>query len=57
VVVQFIPMSDSTRVTVTAGVGATRGPGIDSEALATVLTLMSDITRPPGAAADPAKQP
>lgn len=55
VIVQFSPVSDSTRVTVTAGVGGTRGAGIDSEALATVLTLMSDITRPPGAAADPAK--
>jgi len=52
VIVALDPMGDSTRVTVTAGVGGTRGPGIDSEALATVLTLMSDITRPPGAMAD-----
>lgn len=52
VIVALDPMGDSTRVTVTAGVGTTRGPGIDSEALATVLTLMQDITRPPGATAD-----
>ena len=52
VIVALDPMGDSTRVTVTAGVGTTRGPGIDSEALATVLTLMSDITRPAGATAD-----
>jgi hypothetical protein len=57
VIVALDPMGDSTRVTVTAGVGATRGPGIDSEALATVLTLMSDITRPPGATADSTKKP
>ena len=54
VIVALQPMGDSTRVTVTAGVGGTRGPGIDSEALATVLTLMSDITRPPGAVGDSA---
>ena len=52
VIVALDPMGDSTRVTVTAGVGGTRGPGIDSEALATVLTLMSDITRPPAATTD-----
>ena len=57
VIVALEPLGDSTRVTVTAGVGGTRGPGIDSEALATVLTLMSDITRPPGATADSAKKP
>lgn len=58
VIVALAPMGDSTRVTVTAGVGGTRGPGIDSEALSTVLTLMQDITRPPGAvAADSAKKP
>ena len=57
VIVALNPMGDSTRVTVTAGVGETRGPGIDSEALATVLTLMSDITRPPGAVADTSKKP
>jgi hypothetical protein len=57
VIVQFNAMGDSTRVTVTAGVGGTRGPGIDSEALATVLTLMSDITRPAAAVADSAKRP
>lgn len=52
VIVAFTAMEDSTRVTVTAGEGGPRGPGIDSEALATVLTLMSDITRPPGAVGD-----
>ena len=57
VIVALSPMGDSTRVTVTAGVGGTRGPGIDSEALSTVLTLMSDITRPPGAVADSARKP
>jgi hypothetical protein len=57
VIVALSPMGDSTRVTVTAGVGTTRGPGIDSEALATVLTLMSDITRPPGAVADSTRKP
>ena len=57
VIVALNPMGDSTRVTVTAGVGGPRGPGIDSEALATVLTLMSDITRPPGLAADTTKKP
>jgi hypothetical protein len=57
VIVAFSPIGDSTQVTVTAGVGGTRGPGIDSEALATVLTLMSDITRPPGATADSTKKP
>jgi hypothetical protein len=46
VIVAFSPIGDSTQVTVTAGVGGTRGPWIDSEALATVLTLMSDIARP-----------
>lgn len=57
VIVAFKPMGDSTSVTVTAGEGGSRGPGIDSEALATVLTLMSDITRPPGVIADSAKRP
>ena len=57
VIVAFAPMGDSTRVTVTAGVGGPRGPGIDTEAMATVLTLMSDITRPPGAVADSARKP
>ena len=57
VIVALEPMGDSTRVTVTAGVGGTRGPGIDSEALSTVLTLMSDITRPPGAVADSTRKP
>ena len=57
VVVGFDTMGDSTRVTVTAGRDAPAGPGIDSEALATVLTLMSDITRPPGAVADSARKP
>jgi hypothetical protein len=57
VIVALKPMGDSTQVTVTAGVGGTRGPGIDSEALATVLTLMSDIARPPGAAADSTQKP
>jgi len=52
VIVALDTMGDSTRVTVTAGVGGTRGPGIDSEALATVLTLMSDITRPPAVTRD-----
>lgn len=42
---------DSTRVTVTAA-GDRRSAGIDSEALATVLTLMADITRPPGVKSD-----
>lgn len=54
VIVALNPMGDSTRVTVTAGAGGPRGPGIDSEALATVLTLMSDITRPAGVTADTA---
>ena len=49
VIVAFVPMGDSTRVTVTAGRDGPREPGIDSEALATVMTLMSDIARPPGA--------
>ena len=57
VVVAFDAMGDSTRVTVTAGRDGASGPGIDSEALATVLTLMSDITRPPGAVADSAAKP
>lgn len=57
VIVALGAMGDSTRVTVTAGVGPTRGAGIDSEALSTVLTLMSDITRPPGAVADSARKP
>ena len=56
-IVALDSMGDSTRVTVTAGVGGTRGPGIDSEALATVLTLMSDITRPAGATADTTRKP
>lgn len=42
---------DSTRVTISAE-GDRRSIGIDSEALATVLTLMADVTRPPGAVAD-----
>lgn len=57
VIVALKPMGDSTAVTVTAGVGRVRGPGIDSEALATVLTLMQDIARPPGVVADSAKKP
>ncbi|MFL5562806.1 MAG: hypothetical protein ACJ79K_15145 [Gemmatimonadaceae bacterium] len=57
VIVAFNTMGDSTQVTVTAGAGGPRGPGIDSEALATVLTLMSDITRPRGAVADSTRKP
>jgi hypothetical protein len=56
VIVAFAAMGDSTRVTVTAGGAGPRGPGIDSEALATVLTLIADITGPP-AAANPAAGP
>ena len=52
VIVALNAMGDSTRVTVTAGVGGPRRPGIDSEALATGLSLMSDITRTPGVSAD-----
>jgi len=52
VIVAFNSMGDSTQVTVTAGAGGPRGPGIDSEALATVLTLMADITRPPATTRD-----
>ncbi len=57
VIVALKPMGDSTQVTVTAGVGGVRGPGIDKEALATVLTLMSDISRPRGATADSTRAP
>ncbi|HEX2781662.1 MAG TPA: TonB family protein [Gemmatimonadaceae bacterium] len=41
---------DSTRVTVSAA-GDRRSIGIDAEALSTVMTLMADVTRPPGATA------
>ena len=57
VVVAFDAVGDSTRVTVTATAAGPPGPGIDSEAMATVLTLTSDITRPPGAVADSARRP
>jgi hypothetical protein len=42
---------DSTRVSVSAS-GDRRSIGIDSEAMATVMTLMADVTRPAGATPD-----
>ena len=46
VVISLVPSGDSTKVTVQAS-GERHGPGIDTDAMATVLTLMSDIAPPP----------
>ena len=43
--------ADSTRVTVSAS-SERPSAKMDTDALATVLTLMADITRPPGAVSD-----
>jgi len=46
VVISFVPAGDSTKVTIQAD-GERHTAGIDSDAMATVLTLMSDIVPPP----------
>ena len=46
VVISFVPAGDSTKVTIEAS-GERHSPGIDTDAMATVLTLMSDIAPPP----------
>jgi hypothetical protein len=56
VVVSFVPVGDSTKVTVQAS-GDRRSAGIDNDAMSTVLTLMSDIAPPPSARVAPAKTP
>jgi hypothetical protein len=54
VVISFVPAGDSTKVTIQAA-SDHRTPGLDTDAMATVLTLMSDIAPPPAVRADPAK--
>lgn len=46
VVISFVPAGDSTKVVIQAS-GERHTPGIDTDAMATVLTLMSDIAPPP----------
>jgi hypothetical protein len=46
VVISLVPAGDSTKVTVQA-TGERHSPGLDTDAMATVLTLMSDIAPPP----------
>jgi len=46
VVIWLVPSGDSTTVIVQAS-GERHSPGIDTDAMATVLTLMSDIAPPP----------
>ena len=46
VVISFAPAGDSTKVTVQAN-GERHTAGIDTDAMATVLTLMSDFVPPP----------
>ena len=45
-VISLVPVGDSTKVTI-QGSGERHGPGLDTDALSTVLTLMSDIAPPP----------
>ena len=54
VVISFVPAGDSTKVTIQAS-GERHSPGIDTDAMATVLTLMSDIAPPPVRVPAPAK--
>ena len=46
VVISFVPAGDSTKVTIQA-TGERHTAGLDTDAMATVLTLMSDIAPPP----------
>lgn len=46
VVISFVPSGDSTKVTIQA-TGERHTAGLDTDAMATVLTLMSDIAPPP----------
>ena len=46
VVITLTPVGDSTKVSVQA-LSDHRTPGLDTDAMATVLTLMSDIAPPP----------
>jgi hypothetical protein len=46
VVISFVPTGDSTKVTIQA-TGERHTAGLDADAMATVLTLMSDIAPPP----------
>jgi hypothetical protein len=46
VLISFVPAGDSTKVTIQAN-GERHTAGIDTDAMATVLTLMSDIAPPP----------
>ena len=52
VVIMLVPDGDSTKVTVQAN-GERKTAGIDTDAMATVLTLMSDIAPPPAAKSAP----
>ena len=54
VVISLLPAGDSTKVTIQAD-GERHTAGIDSDAMATVLTLMSDIAPPPVRAPGAAK--
>lgn len=55
IVISLVPVGDSTKVTVQA-TGERRSAGIDSDAMATVLTLMSDIAPPPARPAPPGER-
>jgi hypothetical protein len=46
VVISLVPAGDSTKVMIQA-TGERHSPGLDTDAMATVLTLMSDIAPPP----------
>lgn len=46
VVISLVPAGDSTKVTIQAN-AERHSPGLDTDAMATVLTLMSDIAPPP----------
>lgn len=52
VVISLTAVGDSTKVTVQAA-GEPRKAGLDTDAMATVLTLMSDIAPPPAKPATP----
>lgn len=54
VVISLVPAGDSTTITVRAS-GDRPSAGIDSDAMATVLTLMSDIAPPPARPGAPAR--
>lgn len=52
VLITLTPVGDSTKVSVQA-IGDPRTAGLDTDAMATVLTLMSDIAPPPAKPSNP----